>query len=162
MAGIKVGRAEVERLKKQATGAMSRLRSVREKAEETAMVVVRSATVSGTAFLFGLTRGRFIDEQTGKPGVEIFGVPVELVAAAGFHVLGFMGSDKYGQHLHNFGDGALAAYTVGLGIDVGTRMRQQAPAQPAQAASGALPRPRMTTQQLYNLARQRQAQRARV
>ena len=157
---INVGRKEVENLKKRAEGAMARLRGVREKAEAAAGTVVQSATIGGTSFLLGVVNGRVVAPD-GKRGVEVLGVPLEIIGAVGFHILGFMSSEKYGSHLHNFGDGALAAYTNLLGISVGEKMRQanlaaQQPAAPAPAAiaptaSGS----RLSAQQLQQIANMR-------
>jgi len=139
---INVGRKEVENLKKRAEGAMARLKGVKEKAENAAGRVVDAATIGGTSFLMGVVNGRFLDPATGKRGLEVLGVPVEVIATVGFHVLGFMSSDKYGTHLHNFGNGALASYTNILGIGVGDKMRQTAaraataPAQVPASTSG--------------------------
>jgi len=120
---IRVGKNEVERLKKRAEGFSARLRSVKEKAEESAGHLVQTVTITATSFAFGLANGRFVDAQ-GRRGVELFGVPLELLSGIGIHLLGFMGSSKYSEHLHNIGDGAVAAYTTILGVSVGDRMRQ--------------------------------------
>lgn len=156
---INVGRKEVENLRKRAEGAMARLRGVREKAEQAAGTVIQSATIGGTAFLLGVVNGRFYDAATQKRGIEVLGVPLEIISTVGFHVLGFMSSEKYGEHLHNFGDGALAAYTNVLGMGVGEKMRQnaannaaaQAPAQVPASTSG----PGLTPAQMQAIANMR-------
>lgn len=158
---IKIGRGEIEKLKKRATGAMSRLKNAREKAEETANQVVTAGTIGATAFLFGFANGRVADDE-GKPGIEILGVPLDLLSAVGFHIMGFVVSDKYGGHFHNFGNGALASYTTILGVSVGTKMRAEANQAAANAAAPAASgraigpkRRQLSMEELQAIARQR-------
>ncbi len=163
---FKIGRAEIDNLKKRAEGAMTRMKSIREKAEETAMRVVQTVTICGTSFGFGYMNGRMMDPQ-GRRGVELFGVPMEAITGIGMTLFGFMSSSsKYADHLHNIGNGALAAYTTSLGVEVGEKMRVNAlrAANPAAAtpppavtsgnrfASGA---GGLTDQDLLNIAQQR-------
>lgn len=137
---MKFGKAEIDNLKKRAEGAMNRMRSIREKAEETAGRVVQIVTINGTAFGFGYLNGRMVNDR-GERGVELFGVPVEAIAGIGLHLLGFMSSNKYGEHLHNFGNGALAAYSTTMGVEIGEKMRQNALTAARAAAPAASPPP---------------------
>jgi hypothetical protein len=77
---------------------------------------VRSATVSLSAFTFGLIQGKF------KPqgGLTLMGLPVDLLAGAACHAFG-MFSRNYSQHLHAVGDGALASFFTTTGYRVGER-----------------------------------------
>jgi len=77
---------------------------------------VRSATVSFSAFTFGLLQGRFKSQG----GLTLVGLPVDLLAGAAFHAFG-MFSRNYGQHLHALGDGALASFFTTTGYRVGER-----------------------------------------
>ena len=52
-----------------------------------------------------------------------YGVPVDLIAGVGLHALGYLGvAGKAQDHLHAFGDGALAVWFSGLGAGVGARI----------------------------------------
>lgn len=86
------------------------------KHEQVVSTVVNTAEVGAAAFLCGVAQGKW-------PGTGVWGVPVDLVAGLGLHVLAFAGiGGKYSSHLHAFGDGALASYLVTLGRDVGSKM----------------------------------------
>lgn len=94
------------------------------------MKVVRSGEVVGVAGMFGLVNGR-----TG--GLELLGVPVDLLSGAALHGAGVAGlAGDQSDHLHAMGDGALASFSVTLGTSVGARMRREALAAAAARASG--------------------------
>lgn len=96
--------------------ARKRVARVREEAESQVMQVVQTAEVSGSAFGHALVEGYW-------NGVEFLGVPLPLLTGTGMHVLGFM--DVAPEHLHNFGDGAYAAYVTTLGLGIGEDMRRK-------------------------------------
>lgn len=73
--------------------------------------VMRTASVSLSAFTFGVLQGR----TKGK-----FGLPVDLLAGAAFHVFGLF-SRPYAHILHGLGDGALATFFATTGYRVGER-----------------------------------------
>lgn len=77
---------------------------------------VRSATVSLSAFTFGLVQGKF----KAQGGLTLVGLPVDLLAGAACHVAG-MFSRSYSSHLHAVGDGALASFFTTTGYRVGER-----------------------------------------
>jgi len=71
---------------------------------------------TGVAFGFGVL-------QTKVGGIEIVGVPLELLAGVGAHAAAFMGiGGKAGSLLHSAGNGALAAWAVTMGRGVGEHM----------------------------------------
>jgi len=85
----------------------------KEKATETMGVVVQTTEIGVAAFGFGVMRGKFQDPN-------LMGVPIDLMAGLGLHVLGFFGgAGQYSSHSHNFGDGALASYLTSLGVGIG-------------------------------------------
>lgn len=109
---------------------MARARGMAEKSEALVERAVQTAEVQVGAFSFGLINGRF-------NAPELAGVPVDLGAGLGLHLLSIAGiGGGQAKHLQAFGDGALASYFTNLGNTVGNRMRTRA-ASPA--APGALP-----------------------
>lgn len=96
-----------------------RISSIKERAEETTEKLVRTAEVGGAAFGAGLIQGR-----TG--GVEVFGVPLELGLGLGLNAFAHLGgAGKASSHLHNVGDGFLAAYLTTLGRGVGSTWKDK-------------------------------------
>lgn len=97
-----------------------RVAGMREEATKVTKHVVRTAEVGGTAFAIGLVQGR-------TDGVEVFGLPLELLVGGGFTVFSLLGgAGEYSDHLAAVGDGAIAAYATTLGRGVGVTMRQKA------------------------------------
>jgi len=108
---------------KRAQGALAK---ARERTEEAVGTVVQTMEVGSTAFALGFVNGRY-------GGIELMGVPLELVVAGGAHALGFLGVPQ-AEDLHNMGDGALAAFAATLGAGIGTDVAARTPAAPAAAA----------------------------
>lgn len=105
----------------------TRVKSIQSKAQEMTDSVIQSAEVAGAGFAAGMISGRY-------GTVEVVGVPLELALGVGLNLAGhakLAGSSS--EHLHNFGDGFLAAYFVTLGRGVGRTMGQQATPPPAPA-----------------------------
>lgn len=92
----------------------ARAKGIIEKSKQTMDTVVTTTEVSAASFLFGLAQGKF-------GGIQIVGVPVDLLAGIGLHIMAFsgVGGKKNEQHLHAFADGALASFFNHLGRDVG-------------------------------------------
>ena len=123
---------QVEDLENTALRAKSRLEKVKAQADEAVQRVVSTAEISTAAFTMGVIDGRY-------GGVEIMGVPMSLGAAAGSHLVGFLGIAP--DHMHAFGNGFLASYLSNLGNGVGAKMAMEAQralaAQAAQASQQA-------------------------
>lgn len=96
-----------------------RIANIRERAEETTERIVATAEVGGAAFGMGVIQGK-----TG--GVEVFGVPLELGLGLGLNAFAlFGGAGKHSNHLHNVGNGCLAAYATTLGRGVGATWKDK-------------------------------------
>ena len=109
--------ADAKRAMTTAQHAQNRLKHLREKGEEVTAQVYRTMEVTGSAFLLGMVQGAGVFK-----GGEVFHMPLELLAGLGLHGLRILGlGGKHGDHLSNFGDGALAAYTNVLGRGVGAQ-----------------------------------------
>ena len=79
---------------------------------------VRSGLVVLSSFSFGLWQGKHKD----KGGAVAWGLPVDLMAGAAFHVLGLIPFARpYAHHLAALGDGALASFFTTSGYRVGER-----------------------------------------
>ena len=97
-----------------ARGLLRRADSVLSKELKT----VRASEIALSSFTFGVLQGKF----KASGGLTAFGLPVDLLAGAGFHILGLFGFAKpYAHHLHAFGDGALASFFTTTGYRVGER-----------------------------------------
>jgi len=95
-----------------------RLKNVQAKGEEMTDKVVATAEVAMAAGALGFIRGKY-------GPVEILGVPLELALGIGLNLAAhakLAGSSS--EHLHHFGNGALALYTAtvmtGVGRQTGT------------------------------------------
>lgn len=107
-----------------------RIANIREQAEQTTERIITTAEVSGAAFGMGVLQGK-----TG--GVELFGVPLELGAGLALNAFAlFGGAGKHSGHLHNVGNGCLAAYATTLGRGVGATWKDRSL---GAGAAGALP-----------------------
>lgn len=79
--------------------------------------------VGGTAFGFGLLQGR----RGGMPEIPYIGLSADLFTGLVLHLVGFMGwAGKYGDHVHNIGNGAIASWAVNQGALFGEKMRKEA------------------------------------
>ena len=117
---------------KHAEAMTSRAKKVMAKAETVVKETVGALEVGGAAFAFGMIDGRY-------GGVEFLHVPLPLLASATSHLMAFMGiGGQYSSHLHQLGNGALAAYltTAGRGAGLAWRDKAMKPlTPPATAAS---------------------------
>lgn len=114
---------EIESLRQKASSALKRGRDATAAAlatvEASTRTVVQSGTVGGTAFGWGLVSGRY-------GGTEILGLPGDLVSAVGFHAVAMFTAEDVSEHLHNVGDGSLAAYGHTMGLGIGARWKREA------------------------------------
>ena len=80
--------------------------------------IVRTGEVVLSSFTFGVLQGKYKD----KGGLVAFGLPIALLAGAGFHLLGLLPFARhYSHHLASLGDGALASFFTTTGYRVGER-----------------------------------------
>lgn len=88
-----------------------------EKGEKAVGQVAKTLEIGGSAFAFGVVDGR-----TG--GVELFGIPLPLLAGVAFHgaAFGFV-SEKNAHHFHNLGDGAIASFASAAGRGIGANWK---------------------------------------
>jgi hypothetical protein len=100
-----------------------------ERMDEGISAGLQMVEVGGTAFLFAYLNARYA--KAGNPDIQVMGMSVDLITGVGLHGLGFLTRSKYREHLHNVGDGALAAYLTRLGAEMGGQSRLN-----AQNASG--------------------------
>lgn len=98
----------------------TKLASAKETTRSTVGTIVRSATIGTTAFGFGAIAGRT------KGGVEVGGVPLEVIIGGGAWLGGVFGvAGDHSHHLTAIGDGALAALANNLGRGVGENWREK-------------------------------------
>lgn len=114
---LKVSAGTLSKYKHIADKLQNRVKQVREKGEKVVETVTRTTIVAGTAGALGVIQGK-----TG--GVEILGMPLDLLVGAGAHVAGFMHlAGKQSAHLHNVGDGAMALYAGTMGRAIGANWK---------------------------------------
>lgn len=110
-----ISHSQIKEMKNFVERTKARLEKVKEQTAEAMAQVVQTTEIGATAFGFGFARGRYGDITLP------FGIPIDLGAGVVLHALAFMGAAgaKYDEHLHNFGDGALASYLTFLGASFG-------------------------------------------
>ncbi len=111
---LAVSQRDIISFKQRVDRMTAKAKGVIEKSKETMATVVTTSEVGAAAFLFGLAQGKF-------GGIQIVGVPLDLLAGIGLHIAAFSGVGGKGndKHLHAFADGALASFFNHLGRDVG-------------------------------------------
>lgn len=114
---VKVSAGTLTKYREMAEKAMNRIKTVRERGEQVMETATRTAIVGTTSLALGVIQGK-----TG--GVEILGLPLDLLIGAGAHAAGFMKlGGKNSAHLHNVGDGALALYAGTMGRAIGANWK---------------------------------------
>ena len=98
-----------------------RIGSVKEKAEETAGVVLQTVEVAGACFGMSYANERYGKTVVGTGGeIQVAGMPVDLGAAVVLKGLSFFGAlGKHAHHGQSVGDGLLACYASRIGGKLG-------------------------------------------
>lgn len=96
----------------------AKAKSIRERADSVVDQTLQSVEVSAAAGLSGV-----VDGYAGQT-FAIGGVPVDLLGALALHGVGYFSGMKNAQHMHNLGDGLLAALAVKQGMKLGARMKE--------------------------------------
>lgn len=111
---LSVSQKDIVNFKQRVDRMTTKAKNVIERSKQTMETVVTTTEVGAAAFLFGLAQGKF-------GGIQIVGVPLDLLAGIGLHIAAFSGVGGKGnqKHLHAFADGALASFFNHLGRDVG-------------------------------------------
>jgi hypothetical protein len=114
---VKVSAGTLTKYRAIAEKMQNRIAKAREHGEKIVETATRTAVVAGTALSLGVLQGK-----TG--GVEILGMPLDLLVGAGAHVAGFLKlGGKSSVHLHHVGDGAIALYAGTMGRAVGANWK---------------------------------------
>ena len=113
---MKLSKSELSKSYDRLQSLRKRVAGIREKAKEATENLVETIEVTGAAFAMGVLNGK-----TG--GIEVVGVPIELGAGLGLVGLSFLGvAGNASNHLHQLGNGCLAAYATIVGRGVGLSM----------------------------------------
>lgn len=127
---LSVSQRDIVNFKQRVDRMTAKAKGVLERSKETMGTVVTTTEVGAASFLFGLAQGKF-------GGIQIVGIPLDLLAGIGLHIAAFSGkTGSASKHLHAFADGALASYFNHLGRDVGYAI--QTPADRARIANSAM------------------------
>lgn len=114
---IVVSKAKLEKAESRASRALSALKTVRKEGEHVVEKVLRTAETSGMAFGLGMINGY-------HGPITVAKMPLELLLAGGLELAGYFGlAGKHSDHLNNLGDGALAAFAVVKGVQVGAELK---------------------------------------
>jgi len=117
-----LSRRDVESAYAYANRHMGRIKRDPDRGESSVLgKLLATGEVVGAAAAVGVASGRF-------GPLNIGGTPVPIDAAGGIalHLIGFWLDSGLSPHLHNFGNGALAAYATKAGVGVGTSLRMKA------------------------------------
>lgn len=121
-----MARSMASRLGLQADRGRKNILSMREKTAATVGTVVQAAEITGSAAAMAYMRHRMDDPATGRNEFQVLGIDPELLAGLGLHALSIFGVfGKWGDHLDNFADGALAAFIYPIAAAAGTQARQR-------------------------------------
>lgn len=97
--------------------AMATVKKVKKEAEHVMEKVLRTGETTATSFGFGLLNGY-------HGPVTVAKIPLELVVAGVTELGGYIGlAGKHSDHLNNIGDGALSAFAVIKGVQIGAEMK---------------------------------------
>lgn len=125
---IQVSRASLQKVESRLDRALARLKTVKKEGEHVMEKVLRTGETSGMAFGLGLLNGY-------HGPVSIGPVPLEIILAGGLSLGGYFGlAGKHSDHLNNLGDGALAAWSVVKGVQIGAELKAKAAGGSASAA----------------------------
>lgn len=114
---MQITKAELHKLPSRYASLKSKLTNVRKEGEKVVEKVLRTAETSGTAFGLGLINGY-------HGPVTVAKVPLELLLAGLFEIGGYLGlAGKHSDHLNNIGDGALSAFAVVKGVQIGAEIK---------------------------------------
>lgn len=114
---IQVSRASLQKVETRLDRALNRLKSVKKEGEHVMEKVLRTGETSGMAFGLGLLNGYHGPISVGP-------VPLEVLLAGGLSLGGYFGlAGKHSDHLNNLGDGALAAWSVVKGVQIGAELK---------------------------------------
>jgi hypothetical protein len=109
--------AQVDELKNRALAMQNRLRRMADNVKKSEAIAIGAIEVGGAAFAAGVIEGRYSD-------MHIMGMQPSLVGAIAMHGAGLAGFAP--EHMHNLGNGSLAAYLHGVGTGVGAQMAVKA------------------------------------
>lgn len=117
---IQVSRASLQKVESRLDRALARLKTVKKEGEQVVEKMLRTGETSGMAFGLGLLNGY-------HGPVSIGPVPLEIILAGGLSLGGYFGlAGKHSDHLNNLGDGALAAWSVVKGVQIGAELKAKA------------------------------------
>lgn len=129
MAGIQLSRQHIGHMHDRLQSLQRRVERFKDRAQETTKKFVRTVEVGVGAFGVGVMQGR-----TG--GIELVGVPAELLGGLGLNLAGYFDvAGNYSEHLNNLGDGMLAAYLATVGRGLGAEWQAKAAGSDAAAAA---------------------------
>lgn len=114
---ITVSKASLVKAESKAARAYNALKNFRKEGEHVAEKVIRTGETSAMAFGLGMLNGY-------HGPITVAKMPLELLLAGGLELAGYFGlAGKHSDHLNNLGDGALAAFAVVKGVQVGAELK---------------------------------------
>lgn len=121
---IQLTRRDLEEAYAKASDAHRIVSGYRTHGEKIAEHAIQSVEVLAGAAASGIVAGRFGAPHL-KLGTQV--MPLDLLGGVALHAAAFFGLfGKYGEHVHNFGDGVMAQYMARWGVGYGTHLREKA------------------------------------
>jgi DhnA family fructose-bisphosphate aldolase class Ia len=108
-------------LAKREASLKGRIKKYQEKSQKATEAAIGTAATMGSAFAVSYIEGRYPDKK------DIFGVPVSLAVGVSATIAGVLGAggDKTANAvLTSAGNGALAAYAAGRGLEMGREAQE--------------------------------------
>lgn len=141
MAGMALQKSDLRNIQSRYQAAAKSLAKYKHSAETAARTVIHGMEATGTAFGLGIANGYY-------DGVELVGVPVDLVVAGGATLGALTLSEDLTPHLQAVAIGASCSYAGTLGMSVGQKLREKAAR--AKAGGGAAVTPDDLADQVPN------------
>lgn len=114
----------IDKVVSQLNRAESKLEKQEREKKEVIDMAVNAVEIGGAAFLTALANARYGNSDDGTY-FQIAGMPVDLFAAVGGHLVGYfdLAGKKYNDHIHSLSNGILAAYGARMGTQIGKQSR---------------------------------------
>ncbi len=129
---LQITRRDIEDAYSAASAAHRHVQGIKGKGESVVGQLVQTVEVNAGALAVGVACGRY-----GALHLQGSTIPLDLAGGVALHGAAFFGlAGRYCEHVHNFADGVLAAYTTKFGIGLGTQMRADKGLPPAMTVSG--------------------------
>lgn len=114
---IQVSKASLVKAQGRIEALHNKVKNIRKEGEHIVEKVLRTGETAGMAFGLGALNGY-------HGPITVMKMPLELLLAGCLELGGYLGlAGKHSDHLNNLGDGALSAYAVVKGVQIGAELK---------------------------------------